>query len=75
MNNKKNNANNKFGRVLAVPSLCELHPGICLKTEEKARKNLSQGPKRFKECALLRHPHIAKQFKTTTVQIKTNTTN
>jgi uncharacterized protein YdaL len=27
--------------VRAVPRLCELYPGICLKTEEKARKNLS----------------------------------
>jgi hypothetical protein len=42
MNNKQNNTNNKFGRVLAVPSLCELYPGICLTTEQKARKNLSQ---------------------------------
>jgi len=30
-----------MGRVRAVPSLCELYPGICLTTEEKARKNLS----------------------------------
>jgi hypothetical protein len=45
MNNKQNNTNNKFGRVLAVPSVCELYPGICLTTEEKARKNLSQGRK------------------------------
>jgi hypothetical protein len=30
------------GRVRAVPRLCELYPGICLTTEEKARKNLSQ---------------------------------
>jgi hypothetical protein len=29
---------NNFGRVRAVPRL-----GICLTTEEKARKNLSQG--------------------------------
>jgi hypothetical protein len=43
MNNKQNNTNNKYGRVLAVPSLCEFYPGICLTTEEKARKNLSQG--------------------------------
>jgi hypothetical protein len=42
MNNKKN-TNYKLGRVLAVPSLCELYPGICLTTDEKARKNLSQG--------------------------------
>ena len=34
---------NNFGRVRAVPRLCELYPGICLTTEEKARKNLSQG--------------------------------
>jgi hypothetical protein len=32
--------------VLAVPILCELYPGICLTTEEKARKNLSQGSRR-----------------------------
>ena len=33
----------KFGRVRAVPRFCGLYPGICLTTEEKARKNLSQG--------------------------------
>jgi hypothetical protein len=27
--------------VRTVPRLCELYPGICLTTEEKARKNLS----------------------------------
>jgi len=32
-----------WGRVRAVPRLCELYPGICLTTEEKARENLSQG--------------------------------
>jgi hypothetical protein len=41
MNNKQNNTNNKFGRVLAVLSLCEFYPGICLTTEGKVRKNLS----------------------------------
>jgi len=30
-------------RVRVVPRLCELYPGICLATEGKARKNLSQG--------------------------------
>jgi hypothetical protein len=30
-------------RVRAVPRLGYLYPGICLITEEKARKNLSQG--------------------------------
>jgi len=33
-------------RVWAVSRLCELHPGICLTTEEKARKNPSQGSRR-----------------------------
>jgi hypothetical protein len=32
--------------VRAVPRLCELYPGICLITEEKLRKNLSQGSRR-----------------------------
>ena len=34
---------NNFGRVRAVPWLGYLYPCICLTTEEKARKNLSQG--------------------------------
>jgi hypothetical protein len=33
----------QLGRVRAVPRLCAFYPGICLTTEEKARKNLSQG--------------------------------
>ena len=36
-----------------MPRLCELYPGIWLRTEEKARKNLSQGSWRVpvgKEC-------------------------
>jgi hypothetical protein len=32
-----------------VPRLCEFYPGICLTTEEKARKNLSQGKKNLSE--------------------------
>jgi len=32
----------KLGRVRAVPRLSGFYPGICLTTEEKARKNLSQ---------------------------------
>jgi hypothetical protein len=31
----------KIGEVRAVPCLCELYPGICLTTEEKAWKHLS----------------------------------
>ena len=30
------------GRMGAAPGPCELFPGICLATEEKARKNLRQ---------------------------------
>ena len=36
-----------LGSVRAVPRLCEIYPGICLTTEEKARKNLSQGSQRM----------------------------
>jgi hypothetical protein len=39
----KQKTTQKLGRVRAVPSLCEFYSGICLTTEEKARKNLSQG--------------------------------
>ena len=42
-NRTQNNTIIYFGRVRAVPRLCELYPGICLTTEEKARRNLSQG--------------------------------
>ena len=72
-----------------MPRLCEFYPGICLTTEEKARKTPSQST----VCILPKHPHITKpthtyahtlqnphihthitkQYKTTTVQIKTNT--
>jgi hypothetical protein len=51
MNNKQNNTNNKSGRVLAVPSLCEFYPGICLTTEGKAWKNLSQGFGFYAPCS------------------------
>jgi hypothetical protein len=39
----------KNDRVRAVPSLCEFYPGICLTTDEKARKNLSQGKKNLSQ--------------------------
>jgi hypothetical protein len=35
--------------VRAVPRLCEFYPGICLTTEEKARKYLSQGKKNLSQ--------------------------
>ena len=37
----------RLGRVLVVPRLCELYPGICRTTEEKARKILSHGSRRM----------------------------
>ena len=41
-NNTQNNT--KFlEECWPAPLLCELYPGICLTTGEKARKNLSQG--------------------------------
>ena len=45
----------------AVPRLCEFYTGICLTTEEKARKNLSQGKKILSQSTvyiLPKHPHI-----------------
>ena len=32
-----------------MPRLCEFYSGICLTTEEKARKNLSQGKKNLSQ--------------------------
>jgi len=41
-----------MGRVWAVPRLCELYPGICLTTEERARINLNQGSRRVSDDAM-----------------------
>ena len=46
-----------FGRVWAVPRLCGFYPGICLTTEEKAGKNLSQGIRRVPAGTLKIHKH------------------
>ena len=61
--------------VRAVPRLCEFYPGICLTTEEKARKNLSQGKKNLGQVKknlshstvyiLPKHPHITKPSQST----------
>jgi hypothetical protein len=42
-NNTRNTENRTYITIkkLNIPCLCKLYPGICLKTEEKARKNLS----------------------------------
>jgi hypothetical protein len=47
----------KFGRVWDMPRLCELYPGICLTTEEKVRKNLSQGSRRVPVGTMKIHNH------------------
>ena len=63
-------------RVRAVPRLCEFYPGICLTTEEKARKNLSRGKKNLSQFKnnlsqstvyiLPKHPHKHAYYKTHT---------
>jgi hypothetical protein len=42
-NNILNKTIHELGRVRTLPRLCEVYPGICLTTEEKAQKNLSEG--------------------------------
>ena len=61
----------------AVPRLCDFYPGICLTTEEKARKNLSQSKKNLSQVKknlsqskvyiLPKHPHITKPSQTHTL--------
>jgi len=48
-----------------VPRLCEFYPGICLTTEEKAWKNLSQGKKNLS--------HVKKNLSHSIVYIYQNT--
>jgi len=40
-----------------VPRLCGFYSGICLTTEEKARKNLSQGSRRVPASSVKIHKH------------------
>jgi len=53
-----------------VPRLCEFYPGICLTTEEKAGKNLSQGKKNLSVSTVyiftLQNPHKHTHYKTHT---------
>jgi hypothetical protein len=46
-----------FERVQAVPRLCGLYPGICLTTEEKARRKLSQGSRKVPAGTMKVHKH------------------
>ena len=43
-----------------MPRLCKFYPGICLTTEKKARKNLSQGSRGMLVHIVLEYPHITK---------------
>jgi hypothetical protein len=47
-----------------VPRLCELYHGICLTTEEKARKNLSQGSQREPVGMMKKEDSLPQDFKT-----------
>jgi len=54
-----------------MPRLCEFYPGICLTTEEKARKNLSQGKKTLSQITvyiLPKHTHFTKPTQTHKLQ-------
>jgi hypothetical protein len=52
-----------FGRVRAVPRLCGLCPDICLTTEEKAPKNLSQDSRRVPAGTMKIHKHTIRIHK------------
>jgi hypothetical protein len=52
-----------FGKVRAVPGLCELYPGICLTTEEKARKNLRQDSRRVPAGTMTIHNHMIRMHR------------
>jgi hypothetical protein len=51
---------NQFERARTVPRLCEFYPGICLTSEEKARKNLNHGKKNLR---LLRREMLTGLYK------------
>ena len=52
-----------FGRVRAVPRLCGFYPRICLTTEEKARKKLSQSSRRAAAGTMNVHKHTLRILK------------
>jgi len=61
---KQNIEQHDSGRVRTVPRLCEVYPGICLTTVEKARKNLSQGSRRMP---------VGKEYTEQSILVNTNT--
>jgi len=53
----QNKQHKNFGRVRNVPHLCGFYPGICLTTEGKARKNLSQVSRRVPASTMRINKH------------------
>jgi hypothetical protein len=58
-----------------VPRLCEFYHGICLKTEKKARKTLSQGKENLSHSTVYILPKTPTHYKalTNTHKALTNT--
>ena len=59
----------------AMSRLCEFYPGICLTTEGKARRNLSQGQENLSQSTvyiLPKHPHVTKHTHTHTHTLQNN---
>ena len=50
----------------AVLRLCEFYPGICLTTEEKVWRNLSQGKKNLSQSTVYILPKTPTHYKTLT---------
>ena len=49
-----------------MPRLCEFYPGVCLTTEEKTRKNLSQGEKNLSHSTVYILPKTPTHYKALT---------
>jgi hypothetical protein len=73
-NNTQNNTNNNRTTQIqanveecgSCPVFCEFYPGICLTTEKKPRKNLSQGKKSFSQSTVYILPKTRTHYKTLT---------
>jgi hypothetical protein len=62
-NNRTTQITNNVEECGPCPVFARFYPGICLTTEEKARKNHSQGKRNLSQSTvyiLPRHPHITK---------------
>jgi hypothetical protein len=64
---RERNVHKKNWEIRAVPRICELCPGICVTTEEKARKNLTEQeikyhPRHWEKYSLDTVSHFGKLF-------------